>query len=68
MIIHTACELPGGGIRIVDVWDSREAQEAFGRDRIAPALQTVAERLGVDMSGMMPEQTYLEAFDVKMGR
>jgi hypothetical protein len=68
MIIHTASEMPGG-VRIVDVWESREDHEAFGRDRLHGALETVAKRMGVDMSTMPePTMTFTDTFDVKMGR
>lgn len=32
-----------GGIRIVDVWESQEAAEAFQRDRLGP----VSQKLGI---------------------
>lgn len=67
MIIHTASELPTGGVRVIDVWESREALETFQRDRLMPALQTVMQRFGVDPGAMIPEQTFLDAFDVRMG-
>ena len=68
MLIHTASELPSGGIRIVDVWESKQAREAFGRDRLGPAMETVAKRLGFDPSSMPePTQEFLETFDVRHG-
>lgn len=68
MIVHTASELPGGGIRIVDVWESEEAHKAFESDRLGPALGVVGQRLGFDMSTMPPPvQQVLPAFDVKHG-
>jgi hypothetical protein len=68
MLIHTASELPGGGIRIIDVWDSRESHQAFARDRLGPALGKIAQQLGVDMSTMpAASEEYVDVFDVKHG-
>jgi hypothetical protein len=68
MLIHTASELPGGGVRIVDVWDSRESHATFARDRLGPALGKVAQQLGVDMSSMPPAaEEFVDVFDVKHG-
>jgi len=68
MIVHTASELPAGGIRVVDVWESREAHDTFEHDRLMPAMHTVMERLGVADPGAAPDQSFLDTFDVKMGR
>jgi quinol monooxygenase YgiN len=49
-IIHTATETPDG-VRMLDVWESREAFERFMQERIAP----LAEELEIDMTGAKPE-------------
>jgi hypothetical protein len=68
LIAHAACEVPGG-IRIVDMWESREDHEAFARDRLQGALQTVAERNGMNMSEMPePQAEFIEAFDIRRGK
>jgi len=38
LVLHAASELPDGSVQIVDVWESAEHAEAFGRDRIFPAF------------------------------
>jgi hypothetical protein len=38
-IFHVAGPSEGGGIRIVDVWESREAMEKFAGEQIMPILQ-----------------------------
>lgn len=38
LILHAACELPGGEIQIIDVWESAEALQSFGQQRIFPAF------------------------------
>jgi len=49
-IVHTARETPDG-IRIFDVWESREAFERFMEERIGP----IGEELGIEMTGPQPE-------------
>lgn len=38
LIAHTACELPDGRVQIVDLWESIDAIERFGVERIFPAF------------------------------
>ncbi|MDT4924714.1 MAG: hypothetical protein QOG01_2427 [Pseudonocardiales bacterium] len=38
LLLHAATELPDGTVQIVDVYDSAEALEAFGQQRIFPAF------------------------------
>lgn len=39
LIFHTAAEMEGGGVRIFNVWESREAFERFQDERLLPALR-----------------------------
>ncbi len=39
LIFHTAAEMEGGGVRIFNVWESREASERFEDERLLPALR-----------------------------
>ena len=39
LLFHWVAALPGGGIRVVDVWDDRDQAEAFVRDRLVGATQ-----------------------------
>ncbi|HMN99890.1 MAG TPA: hypothetical protein PKD59_10785 [Miltoncostaeaceae bacterium] len=39
LLFHWIAALPGGGIRVVDVWDDRDLAEAFVRDRLVGATQ-----------------------------
>ncbi len=50
LILHTASEKDDGTMRIVDVWESKEAYERFERETLMPA----AERAGIDMPGEPP--------------
>ena len=56
MIFHSAGPLPGGGWRIVDVWESRAAFDRFFGERVQP---TVAELVGQEAmaQGQPPEVT-----------
>lgn len=38
LILHAASELPGGEIQIIDVYESAEALQNFGEQRIFPAF------------------------------
>jgi hypothetical protein len=51
MIVHTAIDLGEGGIRIVDVWESQQAFEAFRDDRLLPAIQSVLSERGIEPMG-----------------
>jgi hypothetical protein len=39
LVLHTAHELSDGSVQIVDIFESREALERFGQDRMLPAFQ-----------------------------
>jgi hypothetical protein len=38
-LVHLAWELPDGGMRVVDVWESEESFSAFVRERLGPVMQ-----------------------------
>jgi hypothetical protein len=40
-ILHTACDLGGGKMRAVDVWESAEAFQSFVQDKLIPAIAEV---------------------------
>ncbi len=43
LIFHAAAEMEGGGVRIFNVWESRDALERFQEERLLPAIR---EHLG----------------------
>jgi hypothetical protein len=57
LIIHTASER-GGSMRVIDVWESKEAYERFQRDVLMPA----AARVMGDMSNA--QSPPLDEFEV----
>jgi hypothetical protein len=58
MIVHTATEVDGG-VRIIDVWESREAMDAFSR-RIVPLIADA-------MGGQPPMPETYETIDFLRG-
>jgi hypothetical protein len=41
LVVHVAGEGPKGGVRIIDVWESRQAYERFRDERLIPAIERV---------------------------
>jgi hypothetical protein len=64
LIVHTATENGDGSVRIVDVWESREAADAFGQDVLGPIITRQMEAAGVPADAPGPEPEYLEPFSV----
>ncbi|HET7311247.1 MAG TPA: hypothetical protein VFJ17_07965 [Mycobacteriales bacterium] len=61
MLIHAASELPSGEVQIIDVYESREALEAFAKSRLFPAFAAAGVE-DVAMRGGRP--VAYEAFDL----
>lgn len=40
-LLHCVCELPDGGLRVFDVWESEDAFRRYERERLAPAVLAV---------------------------
>ena len=57
LIVHTIGEA-NGGLQIVDVWESEEAAQKFGEERLRPAVMEVAAAHGVDASSPPPTTSY----------
>jgi hypothetical protein len=67
MLVHIHFE-QDGRVRVVDVWDSREAYEAFLDARLMPAMQAVLRRNGVEEAPPQPETSMAEIHRVVQGR
>jgi hypothetical protein len=65
LIVHTAIQVDGG-VRVIDVWESREAIERFFQERLMPAAQAIASREGTELP-QPPEPQIVEAFDTVYG-
>lgn len=68
LICHLAIERAEGGLRYVDVWESREDWDRFGEERLHPVVHPLlAEVFGDDLPDE-PERTELRVVDVWLGR
>jgi quinol monooxygenase YgiN len=56
-----------GRTRIIDVWESQEAYEAFRAERLMPAMQAVAQRQGMDAPPAQPEESILSVHRLVRG-
>jgi hypothetical protein len=59
-IVHTMGLMEGGGFRVFDVWETREAFEKFAEERLGPAVDAVVE----GQAGEMPDRTIYELHNV----
>jgi hypothetical protein len=59
LIVHTASQRADGTVQIIDVWETRQAADAFANNVIRPAV----ERMMTDGDEREPEM--LEPFDVR---
>ncbi|MEA2427532.1 MAG: hypothetical protein QOF37_1160 [Thermoleophilaceae bacterium] len=64
-IVHTGGRDDSGTMRVVEVWESREALERFENERLRPAIAEVMRANGMDPEqAPRPEQTVYEAREV----
>lgn len=56
-IVHTMGLLEGGGFRVFDVWETREAFEKFAEEQLGPAVEAVTQD---QRPPGMPERTIYE--------
>lgn len=68
LIVHTHFE-EGDRIRVVDVWDSQDAFDAFAETRLMPTMQKVAAGHGMDLSqAPQPETSFADVAGMVRGR
>jgi hypothetical protein len=65
LIVHVDY-VDGGRVRGVDVWESQEAFDAFGQNRLGPAIGKIAAQHGMEPGE--PETTIVQLHDVVRGR
>jgi quinol monooxygenase YgiN len=56
LIVHTHFD-EGGRIRVIDVWDSTEAFDAFRDGVLMPTMQKVGAERGMDITQAPPPET-----------
>lgn len=59
LIIHLATELPEGGLRYVDVWESSDDWERFVEERLHPVVHSLLSEVFGDALPPEPEMTLL---------
>ncbi len=65
LITHIAVELPAGGLRYIDVWESEADWDRFVEERLHPVVHAVLrEVLGTGQLPPDPERTPLAVVDV----
>lgn len=68
LIVHLALELPEGGLRYVDVWESEEAWDRFAEERLHPVVHPLLRsQLGQNSPPPEPERTPLAIIHVWQG-
>ena len=67
LLSHVAVERPEGGLRYIDVWQSRDDWDRFVETRLHPVVHPLlAELFGADVPSE-PERTSLSLVDIWLG-
>jgi hypothetical protein len=61
LITHLALELPEGGLRYVDVWESEEHWQKFVEERLHPTVSRFLAERGLPMRE--PQSTTIHVID-----
>jgi hypothetical protein len=64
LIVHLAIELPAGGLRYIDVWESEADCERFTEERLHPVVHGILREIFGDDLPPEPERTPLSVIDV----
>ena len=69
LILHTAVELPGGGLRYLDVWESEADWNRFAEERLHPVVHPIISEL-LQTSEALPEppRETVTVVDIWQGR
>lgn len=65
LVVHLALTRPEGGLRYIDVWETQEASDRFGEERLHPVVHPMLE--AVFGEGNLPDEparTPIEVIDV----
>ena len=63
LISHLAVELPGGGLRYIDVWESEEDWDRFAGERLHPVVHPLLGEIFGEQLPPAPERVRLSAID-----
>ena len=64
LITHIALERPEGGLRYIDVWESKEECDRFGDERLHPVVHDLLREVFGDQLPDEPERTPLSVIHV----
>jgi hypothetical protein len=64
LISHLAIELPEGGLRYIDVWESEGDWDRFGEERLHPVVHGMLSGIFGDNIPPEPERTPLSVIHV----
>ncbi len=64
LIAHLAIERPEGGLRYIDVWESKEHCDRFSEDRLHPVVHSLLREIFGDELPPEPERTALSVVHV----
>lgn len=67
LILHMAIELPEGGLRYIDVWESEEQWDRFAEERLHPVVHPVLMEL-IGAQPPEPPRNPLTVVDVWQGQ
>jgi hypothetical protein len=68
LVVHVAVELPQGGLRYLDVWESEAHWDRFAEERLHPVVHgLLSEVFGPELPPE-PERAPLRVVDVWKGR
>lgn len=64
LIVHLAIERPEGGLRYIDVWESKEECDRFSEERLHPVVHTLLAEIFGDELPPEPERAPLSVVHV----
>jgi hypothetical protein len=64
-IVHAVLKIEGG-LRYVDIWESREACNRFLAERVHPVLQAAFSAAGATLPQQEPARSEFDVVDVKV--
>lgn len=64
LILQLVSKLDAGGLRHINVWDSKQQWERFQQERVPPAVGKVLAGLGITKAPQRPTVTEMDLVDV----
>lgn len=64
MIAHIAFEIPGGGLRYIDIWESEACFDQFAQGRLHPVVHGLLSELFGEQLPPEPQRTSLSVVHV----